>query len=126
MSDIIEGTSRSLKTDKVGSKLYIQWEREGVEAEVSRVYESKSALNAHVVMRYMPKRIEQTGQGNHLIKRSWNLFSQQSINSVVKALENRDTFDINWEQIIEQLGVVVDSNSWEVSDSAAIGNDPIV
>ena len=126
MSDIIEGTSRSLKTDKVGSKLYIQWEREGVEAEVSRVYESKSALNAHVVMRYMPKRIEQTGQGNHLIKRSWNLFSQQSINSVVKALENRDTFDINWEQIMEQLVVVVDSNSWEVSDSAAIGNDPIV
>tara|TARA_R100000808_G_scaffold924_4_gene4441 strand:+ start:464 stop:1720 length:1257 start_codon:yes stop_codon:yes gene_type:complete len=116
----------NIKTDKVGSKLYLEWEREGVEAEVSRVHESKSALNAHVVISYTPKRVEQTGQGHHLIKRSWNLFSQQSINSVVKALEARDTFDINWESIIEQLVVTVDSNSWEVSDSATIGNDPIV
>ena len=115
-----------IKTDKVGSKLYVEWEREGVEAEVSRVHESKSALSAHVVIQYTPKRVDQTGQGHHLIKRSWNLFSQQSINSVVKALENRDTFNINWEQLIEQLVVVVDSNSWEVSDSALIGNDPIV
>ena len=86
----------NIKTNKVGSKLYVEWEREGVEAEVSRVHESKSALNAHVVIKYTPKRVEQTGQGYHLIKRSWNLFSQQSINSVVKALETRDTFDINW------------------------------
>jgi len=116
----------NIKTNKVGSKLYIEWEREGVEAEVSRVHESKSALNAHVVIKYTPKRVEQTGQGNHLIKRSWNLFSQQSINSVIKALESRDTFNINWESIIEQLVVTVDSNSWEVSDSSAIGNEPIV
>ena len=116
----------NIKTNKVGSKLYIEWEREGVEAEVSRVHESKSALNAHVVIKYTPKRVEQTGQGNHLIKRSWNLFSQQSINSVIKALESRDTFNINWESMIEQLVVTVDSNSWEVSDSSAIGNEPIV
>ena len=116
----------NIKTNKVGSKLYIEWEREGVEAEVSRVHESKSALNAHVVIKYTPKRVEQTGQGNHLIKRSWNLFSQQSINSVIKALESRDTFNINWESMIEQLVVTVDSNSWEESDSSAIGNEPIV
>ena len=116
----------NIKTNKVGSKLYIEWEREGVEAEVSRVHESKSALNAHVVIKYTPKRVEQTGQGNHLIKRSWNLFSQQSINSVIKSLEIRDTFNINWESMIEQLVVTVDSNSWEVSDSSAIGNEPIV
>ena len=116
----------NIKTNKVGSKLYIEWEREGVEAEVSRVHESKSALTAHGVIKYTPKRVEQTGQGNHLIKRSWNLFSQQSINSVIKALESRDTFNINWESMIEQLVVTVDSNSWEVSDSSAIGNEPIV
>jgi len=116
----------NIKTDKVGSKLYIQWEREGVEAEISRVHESKAALNAHVVISYMQKRVDQTGQGHHLIKRSWNLFSQQSINSVIKALENRDTFDINWESLMEQLVVTVDSNSWEVSDSATIGNEPII
>ena len=116
----------NIKTNKVGSKLYVECQREGGEAEVSRVHESKSALNAHVVIKYTPKRVEQTGQGHHLIKRSWNLFSQQSINSVVKALETRDTFDINWESIIEQLVVTVDSNSWEVSDTATIGNDPII
>ena len=116
----------NIKTDKVGSKLYIEWEREGVKAEVSRVHESKSALNAHVVIAYTPKRVAETGQGHHLIKRSWNLFSQQSINSVIKALESRDTFEINWESLMEQLIVTVDSNSWEVSDSATIGNDPII
>ena len=57
----------NIKTNKVGSKLYVEWEREGVEAEVSRVHESKSALNAHVVIKYTPKRVEQTGQGHHLI-----------------------------------------------------------
>ena len=50
----------NIKTNKVGSKLYVEWEREGVEAEVSRVHESKSALNAHVVIKYTPKRVEQT------------------------------------------------------------------
>jgi hypothetical protein len=92
-----------VKTDKVGSKLYIQWEREGVEAEISRVHENKSTLNAHVVMRYTPKRVEETGQGTHLIKRSFNIFADPTINSIIKSLEKRDTFDINWEQIMEQL-----------------------
>ena len=45
MSDIaerhtVEGSSRTLKTTKVGSKLYIQWEREGVEAEIITAWSS--------------------------------------------------------------------------------------
>ncbi len=89
-----------------GSKIYLTWEDDGIKMVVRKISDkSTTGLSGEVLIEYLPSKIMGTNLGNHLMIRKINLTSQQSLNTIIKALKEMtdDFFDINWPRIMEQV-----------------------
>ena len=113
-----------------GSKIYLTWESEGIKMVVRKISDkSSTGLTGEVLIEYLPHKIIDTNLGNHLMIRKINLTSQQSLNTIIKALrEMTDDYfpDIDWPKIMEQLVVNVSKYKGGNMESVLIGNTPVV
>ena len=113
-----------------GSKIYLAWESEGIKMVVRKISDkSSTGLTGEVLIEYLPHKIIDTNLGNHLMIRKINLTSQQSLNTIIKALrEMTDDYfpDIDWPKIMEQLVVNVSKYKGGNMESVLIGNTPVV
>ena len=113
-----------------GSKIYLTWESDGIKMVVRKISDkSSTGLTGEVLIEYLPQKIIDTNLGNHLMIRKINLTSQQSLNTIIKALrEMTDDYfpDIDWPRIMEQLVVNVSKYKGGNMESVLIGNTPVV
>ena len=112
-----------------GSKIYLTWEDDGIKMVVRKISDkSTTGLSGEVLIEYLPSKIMGTNLGNHLMIRKINLTSQQSLNTIIKALKEMtdDFFDIDWPRIMEQLVVNVSKYKGGNFESIKIGNIPVV
>ena len=113
-----------------GSKIYLTWESEGIKMVVRKISDkSSTGLTGEVLIEYLPHKIIDTNLGHHLMIRKINLTSQQSLNTIIKALrEMTDDYfpDIDWPKIMEQLVVNVSKYKGGNMESVLIGNTPVV
>ena len=112
-----------------GSKIYLTWEDDGIKMIVRKISDkSSTGLTGEILIEYLPHKIIDTNLGNHLMIRKINLTSQQSLNSIIRALEDMtsELFDINWKRIMEQLVYNVSKYKGGNMESVLIGNTPIV
>ena len=113
-----------------GSKIYLAWESEGIKMVVRKISDkSSTSLTGEVLIEYLPHKIIDTNLGHHLMIRKINLTSQQSLNTIIKALrEMTDDYfpDIDWPKIMEQLVVNVSKYKGGNMESVLIGNTPVV
>ena len=113
-----------------GSKIYLAWESEGIKMVVRKISDkSSTGLTGEVLIEYLPHKIIDTNLGHHLMIRKINLTSQQSLNTIIKALrEMTDDYfpDIDWPKIMEQLVVNVSKYKGGNMESVLIGNTPVV
>ena len=112
-----------------GSKIYLTWEDDGIKMTVRKISDkSATGLSGEVLIEYLPSKIIGTNLGNHLMIRKINLTSQQSLNTIIKALKEMtdDFFDIDWSRIMEQLVVNVSKYKGGNFESIKIGNIPVI
>jgi len=113
-----------------GSKIYLAWESEGIKMVVRKISDkSSTGLTGEVLIEYLPHKIIDTNLGHHLMIRKINLTSQQSLNTIIRALrEMTDDYfpDIDWPKIMEQLVVNVSKYKGGNMESVLIGNTPVV
>jgi len=113
-----------------GSKIYLAWESEGIKMVVRKISDkSSTGLTGEVLIEYLPHKIIDTNLGNHLMIRKINLTSQQSLNTIIRALrEMTDDYfpDIDWPKIMEQLVVNVSKYKGGNMESVLIGNTPVI
>jgi len=113
-----------------GSKIYLAWESEGIKMVVRKISDkSSTGLIGEVLIEYLPHKIIDTNLGHHLMIRKINLTSQQSLNTIIRALrEMTDDYfpDIDWPKIMEQLVVNVSKYKGGNMESVLIGNTPVV
>jgi len=113
-----------------GSKIYLAWESEGIKMVVRKISDkSSTGLTGEVLIEYLPHKIIDTNLGHHLMIRKINLTSQQSLNTIIRALrEMTDDYfpDIDWPKIMEQLVVNVSKYKGGNMESVLIGNTPVI
>ena len=112
-----------------GSKIYLTWEDDGIKMTVRKISDkSTTGLSGEVLIEYLPSKIMGTNLGNHLMIRKINLTSQQSLNTIIKALKEMtdDYFEIDWSRIMEQLVVNVSKYKGGNFESIKIGNIPVI
>jgi len=112
-----------------GSKIYLTWKDDGIKMVVRKISDkSSTGLTGEILIEYLPNKIEGTNLGSHLMIRKINLTSQQSLNTIIRALEEMTTelFDINWRRIMEQLVYNVSKYKGGNVESVLIGNTPVV
>ena len=72
-----------------GSKIYLTWEDDGIKMIVRKISDkSSTGLTGEILIEYLPHKIIDTNLGNHLMIRKINLTSQQSLNTIIRALED--------------------------------------
>lgn len=113
-----------------GSKIYMEWPNDGIKMIVRKISDkSTTGLTAEILIEYLPDKIIDTNLGSHLMIRKINLTSQQSLNTIIRALKEMtdDYFpDIQWARIMEQLVVNVSKYKGGNMESVLIGNTPVL
>ena len=113
-----------------GSKIYMEWPNDGIKMIVRKISDkSTTGLTAEILIEYLPDKIIDTNLGSHLMIRKINLTSQQSLNTIIRALKEMtdDYFpDIQWSRIMEQLVVNVSKYKGGNMESVLVGNTPVI
>ena len=113
-----------------GSKIYMEWTNDGIKMIVRKISDkSTTGLTAEILIEYLPDKIIDTNLGSHLMIRKINLTSQQSLNTIIRALKEMtdDYFpDIQWSRIMEQLVVNVSKYKGGNMESVLVGNTPVI